>query len=445
MAKKETSLESFNVKALKEIQGKEAEINEVIKNNPFIAISDNKTYEEGKKRRTALRTCRTSLEKEETSILDNVKKHITEPVKKIYSDFALIIDPAEKTQQEEVKRYEDLKEKEKQEKLRQEEERKNKLKQRIDFFFRHYSILINELKFENLPFKIGFEINKESYEPETFEDFQDVFEHKLESLNVLLENKTKSLNELENIRIENERLENERKENVRKEKIKASIDYYYTTWQDMFSNMQFEDIKELTDKFNSENALDCAEFQDEYAQKRANLVRMLEAKSNFLTQAENQRIQQEKLEEEKKQIQEEIFNQRKQKLEEIGFQYNTEHEKFYFENKYIIISKLKSTIVDFDHEFFNAFINGILEEISEAKKQYDLLEESVKNKPTIVDQQTANTIEVEAEVIQSIEENAFNYDEEKVALLKGFYNYCMENHNGMLREENIYLYLNTIS
>ena len=66
--------------------------------------------------------------------------------------------------------------------------------------------------------------------------------------------------------------------------------------------MRFEDIQELTEKFNSENALDCAEFQEEYAQKRANLVRMLEAKTNFLTQAENQRIQQEKLDQEKAEL-----------------------------------------------------------------------------------------------------------------------------------------------
>ena len=65
MAKQEISkIENFNVNALEEIKGKEKLIESVIKENPFVKIVDNKTYEEGKKSLTALRTCRTDLEKE---------------------------------------------------------------------------------------------------------------------------------------------------------------------------------------------------------------------------------------------------------------------------------------------------------------------------------------------------------------------------------------------
>lgn len=300
MGKQEISkIENFNVNALEEIKGKEKQISEVIKQNPFVKITDNKSYEEAKKSRTALRTCRTDLEKEEKALHNTIKKVLTEPIKEIYGTFKDKVIPFEDKQQEEVKAWEDIKEQERQEKLRIEEARKQKHRDNIELVFNHNKKLIDELTFENLPHELVFKIDDQEFSSESFEEFADVFEAKVDVLTTMLKDKIKTLQEKENIRLENERLENERKENERKQKIKTSIDYFYTTWQDMFADMRFEDIQELTEKFNSENALDCAEFQEEYAQKRANLVRMLEAKTNFLTQAENQRIQQEKLDQEK--------------------------------------------------------------------------------------------------------------------------------------------------
>lgn len=296
MAKQEISkIENFNVNALEEIKGKEKLIESVIKENPFVKIVDNKTYEEGKKSRTALRTCRTDLEKEEKALHNAVKKVLTEPIKTIYGTFKEKVTPLEDKQQEEVKAWEDVKEQERQEKIRIEEARKQKHRDNIELFFNLNKIIIEDLTFENIRHELVFSNDDQEFTSESFEEFADVFEAKVDVLTTMLKDKINTLQEKENIRIENERLENERKENERKQKIKTSIDYFYTTWQDIFADMRFEDIQELTEKFNSENALDCAEFQDEYATKRASLVRMLEAKTNFLTQAENQRIQQEKL------------------------------------------------------------------------------------------------------------------------------------------------------
>lgn len=303
MAKQEISkIENFNVNALEEIKGKEKLIESVIKENPFVKIVDNKTYEEGKKSRTALRTCRTDLEKEEKALHNAVKKVLTEPIKTIYGTFKEKVTPLEDKQQEEVKAWEDVKEQERQLKIRIEEARKQKHRDNIELFFNLNKIIIEDLTFENIRHELVFSNDDQEFTPESFEEFADVFEAKVDVLKTMLKDKINTLQEKENIRIENERLENERKENERKQKIKTSIDYFYTTWQDMFADMRFEDIQELTEKFNSENALDCAEFQEEYATKRANLVRMLEAKTNFLTQAENQRIQQEKIDREQAEL-----------------------------------------------------------------------------------------------------------------------------------------------
>lgn len=362
MAKQEiTKIENFNVKALEEIKDKEKVIANVIKENPFVKITDNKSYEEAKKSRTALRTCRTDLEKEEKALHSTIKKVLTEPIKEIYETFKDKVIPFEDKQQEEVKTWEDIKEQERLEKLRIEEERKQKHRNNIELFFNLNKIIIEDLTFENIRHELVFSNDDQEFTSESFEEFADVFEAKVDVLKTMLDDKIKTLQEKENIRLENERLENERKENERKDKIKRSIDYFYSTWQDLFSDMQFKDIAELTEKFNSENALDCAEFQEEYSQKRANLVRMLEAKTNFLNEAEKQRIQQEKLDQEQANLEQlnKDLEAKQKRIEE------SEKEKSSFEIK--INTRIKQLVnlglnFDFDSSYvgFN-FIIDILD------------------------------------------------------------------------------------
>lgn len=348
MAKQEiTKIENFNVKALEEIKGKEKQITEVIKENPFVKITDNKSYEEAKKSRTALRTCRTDLEKEEKALHSTIKKVLTEPIKEIYGTFKEKVIPFEDKQQEEVKTWEDVKEQERLEKLRIEEERKQNHRNNIELFFNLNKIIIEDLTFENIRHELVFTNDDQEFTSESFEEFADVFEAKVDVLTTMLNDKINTLQEKENIRLENERLENERKENERKQKIKTSIDYFYTTWQDLFSDMQFEDIQELTEKFYSENSLDCAEFQEEYSQKRESLVRMLGAKTNFLNEAEKQRIQQEKLDQEKADLEQlnRDLEAKQKRLEEV------KEEKSPFEIK--INTRIKQLIslgLNFDFE-----------------------------------------------------------------------------------------------
>lgn len=320
MGKQEISkIENFNVNALKEIKGKEKQISEVIKQNPFVKITDNKSYEEAKKSRTALRTCRTDLEKEEKALHNTIKKVLTEPIKEIYGTFKDKVIPFEDKQQEEVKAWEDIKEQERLEKLRIEEARKQKHRDNIELVFNHNKKLIDELTFENLPHKLVFTIDDQEFNSESFEEFADVFEAKVDVLTTMLKDKINTLQEKENIRLENERLENERKENERKQNIRTLIDVFYSKWHELFTEMGFEDIKEVSLNFNSEKPIDCAEFQDEYATKRASLVRMLEAKVNFLTQSENQRIQQEKLDQEKAELEQinKDLEAKQKRLEEV--------------------------------------------------------------------------------------------------------------------------------
>lgn len=403
MAKQEISkIENFNVNALEEIKGKEKLIESVIKENPFVKIVDNKTYEEGKKSRTALRTCRTDLEKEEKALHNAVKKVLTEPIKNIYGTFKEKVTPLEDKQQEEVKAWEDIKEQERQEKLRIEEARKQKHRDNIELFFNLNKIIIEDLTFENIRHELVFSNDDQEFTSESFEEFADVFEAKVDVLTTMLKDKINTLQEKENIRLENERLENERKENERKQNIRTLIDVFYSKWHELFTEMGFEDIKEVSLNFNSEKPLDCAEFQEEYAQKRANLVRILEAKTNFLTQAENQRIQQEKLDQEKADL-EQINKDLEAKQKRLE---DAEKEKSSFEIKVNTrIEQLNSLGLNFDFDSsytgFN-FIIDVLDIKTYDDSKWDKLItqiEEVKSKQIIPEPQVNEIEVIDAEIV----------------------------------------------
>lgn len=426
MGKQEISkIENFNVNALEEIKGKEKLIESVIKENPFVKIVDNKTYEEGKKSRTALRTCRTDLEKEEKALHNAVKKVLTEPIKNIYGGFKEKVIPLEDKQQEEVKAWEDVKEQERQEKLRIEEARKQKHRDNIELVFNHNKKLIDELNFENLPHELVFKIDNQEFTSESFEEFADVFEAKVDVLTTMLKDKINTLQEKENIRLENERLENERKENERKQNIRTLIDVFYSKWHELFTEMGFEDIKEVSLNFNSEKPIDCAEFQDEYATKRASLVRMLEAKTNFLTQAEKQRIQQEKLDREQAELEQlnRDLEAKQKKLEEVipepTLKDIISEEKSPFEIK--VNTRIEQLIslglnFDFDSSYvgFNFIIDVLDIKTYDDSKWSKLITqiEEVKSKQIITEPQVNEIEVVDAEIVSgnneevNVEENS---------------------------------------
>lgn len=311
-------LDKFNINQLPELQNKKEEVAAKLKEFEYIEITDNTSYEKAKKSRTGVRTIRTDLQKEQKNVDKKIKDFILNPVKEAYNSLIETVTPIEDKQQSEVTRWEDIKEEERKEKERIEEARKQKHRDNIDLFFNHNKKLIDELTFDKLPHELIYKIEDQEFTMESFEEFDDVFESKIDFLKIQLAEKANSLQEKENIRLENQRIKKEREESERKEKIKNSIDYYYNNWQDLFSKMKFEEIDFINKKFNSEKALDCQEFQEDYAQKRANLVRMLEAKSIFLTQAEEQRLAQEKLDKEKAEIEEakKKLESEKEKLEE---------------------------------------------------------------------------------------------------------------------------------
>lgn len=293
-------LDEFNVNAIAEIQGKRELLENIVKENPFVEVIDNTTYEIGKKSRTALRTARTSTRAEEKVLVDAIKKNITDKIKVIYAEFVDITGPAEDLQQETITSYENIKALEKAERDRIEEERKQKHIETISSYFATSEYLIRCLGYEESK---NFTINP-TYEgspisKNQFEEFQDIFDSKLEILKMQLSDKKKILAEKEEIRIALKEIEDAKLEAARIETIKGTIQKYFNHWNGKINSLSLNDFVVLKKEFNDADGFDCQELQPKFAEKRAELVKLLEVRQSELLTLEKQRLAQVLFEKEK--------------------------------------------------------------------------------------------------------------------------------------------------
>lgn len=379
-------IEDFNVNALEQIKGKKEHIDKVIKENPYVAITDNKSYEEAKKNRTTLRTNRTDLEKEEKAILTNVKNIITEPVKKIYSEFRESIAPAEDKQQAEVKRYEDIKEDERKERERIEEERKQTHRDNIELFVTSNKENIEKLTFEQAQtFELNFTFEEKVFTSETFEEFDDVFEAKIEVLKSQLSEKKASLQQAEDIRLRQEELDRIEADNQRKDSIKKSIDEYYNKWQSRISTeITFENHEKSYSLFKSDVLADLEEFQTDYYTKKATLTKMFDAKISFLKDAEKLRAEKKELEKQKLEAR---TKERKNELIALGLvevQDGIINQNGFYFNETLIIAI--SQVKNFDDDMWSEAISKVKLDI----EAFSIVEEPIEvaaEQPNIIDEE----------------------------------------------------------
>lgn len=205
------NLENLNPALLPELATfKEIQL-QVVAENPFVAIVDTTTRELAKKYRTALKTARTDLEKQDKLISSKFNEAKT----KAKSYIAELIDytlPGELEQQKEIVRDEAVLEDKRQEKARIEQQRVDNIKKEIEDYYSTWNNAITNLKFEYIETVSGdFLESYTSFDTAILEEFETLFPAKVEELNRLLSSKTELLNEAENARVEKLRLEEEAK------------------------------------------------------------------------------------------------------------------------------------------------------------------------------------------------------------------------------------------
>lgn len=205
------SIEKLDAAQLPELQGLKEKQLQIVKENPFVAITDTATFEAAKKARTTLVSARTEIQNQDKTIASKIKK-FREMVAGISEELISITKPHEEKQQEEVKRWEAIKEQERAEKQRLEDERIAKIKSAIEAIVNDAAAKIVTLSFERLEsLKVDFEQNLYKTDTLQFEEFELDFNERLNFIKSQFAAKEKQLNELEAQRLENLRLEAERK------------------------------------------------------------------------------------------------------------------------------------------------------------------------------------------------------------------------------------------
>jgi hypothetical protein len=268
------NLETIEVSMLPELQGWKEKQEAIVKENPFVAIIDNKTYEEAKKARTTLVSARITIEKQEKLIASKLKDFRTK-VGDFSSQLITITLEHENKQQEEVRRYEAQKEAERLEKERKDQERKDLIASKIDAFYLTSKSVIESMTFQGIEtFKISFEENLDKTDVTQFEEFELQFASKVQLLKQQLEDKIQVLTEKENQRVEAEKLAKEKAEFEAEKKAKEL--------SDQKAAKELEDKQKAIEAENKIKADELAEKEKQVEKKAA----ILEEKEEILVEKE---------------------------------------------------------------------------------------------------------------------------------------------------------------
>ncbi len=350
----------FSVAQLPELKGKKEDIASVIEANPIVEIVDNATYESAKKSRTAVRTLRTSLEKEKTDVEKKIKDCVLGVIKQEYDTLVLGVKSAEQSRQEPIDVWEEKKEQEKQEKARLEQERIDGIKTKISDYVASWKEAFGFMVFGSIKeVSENFAESNANFDKNALQEFDVLFDREVSTLTELLENKISTLEEQEQIRIDQENL-----------KIQNQIADWSRDWNNkiIFSTTS-ENCKELFKEFNAESGMNCKQFQKEYAEKRSDLVGLFEARIKMLIDSENAKAEQEKIAEEQR-IAQEKLDQEKEEFEKKQAEAKFKERKniLFDEGYWEIFFKAeanendeiaKSKLVAYSEDEFDKFVDAV--------------------------------------------------------------------------------------
>jgi colicin import membrane protein len=412
-------LDEFNIQQLPELQNKKQEVSEKISTFKYVEIKDNPSYEEAKKVRTGVRTIRTDLQKEQKAVDKKIKDFILSPVKEAYEEIISAVIDVENIQQEEVTRWEDIKEKERQEKLLLEQQRFEGIKKCILEFKSAWLETVDRLLYPGIDsFLPMLEDVVSKMDRTKFEEFEILFDDALFEIKAVFKRKADLLRANEEIRLERERLAEIQAEQNRVNAIKNKIDSWEKNWLYVINNLEFRNISVTKNEFETQTALDCQELQSEYAEKRNQIQELLSAKVSQLKEAEEQRIEREnflkekaefeekmRLEEQKKKEAEELLAKSKENEESEVVVEQTEN---YHEED---VHKNKTTVnIDIDYEI------GKSKSIQESMRMD--AEMAVNSLPKVAEKEVTWD-----SIFQDFEESKIPYS------LPSFLDYLKENYN----------------
>jgi len=310
-------IEKFSIAQLPELQGKKEEIKKVIDSNPIVEIVDNSTYELAKKSRTAVKTLRTGLEKEQKDVKKKIKEFVLDVVDGEYSNLVTDVKSAEKQRQDPIDVWEEKKEQERLEKARLEQERIDRIKNSISEFGEVWEKAFSLIKFENIDECLKtFNESVDVVNSSEFQEYEVLFTDKVSYLRNLLDVKIHTLHEQEQIRIDNLLIQEKNAENYR-------IQEWQRVWNTNIDTLSFDDLKDVKSVLVKSKLADLKHYSNEYEEIYASTEKRLHSQIELISKAEEQRIAQEKFLADKKEFEE--------KQSEAKFQ---ERKKFLVDEDY---------------------------------------------------------------------------------------------------------------
>lgn len=306
----------FSVAQLPELKGKKEEINSVIEANPIVEIVDNATHESAKKSRTAVKTLRTSLEKEKKEVNDRIKKNVLEAVSNEYDLLIADVKISESDRQLKVDAWETKKEEEKQEKARLEQERIDGIKTKISDYVASWKEAFRFMVFGSIKeVSDNFHEANNTFDKVALQEFDVLFDREVSTLTELLESKISTLKEQEQIRVDNLLLEEKNAE------LKV-IQQWQSTWNLNIETLLFSDIADVKSVLVKSKLANLKHYVSGYEEIYTSTEKRLNSQIEFVSKAEEQRIAQEKLDQEKKEFEEKQaevkFQGRVKQLTDLG-------------------------------------------------------------------------------------------------------------------------------
>ena len=288
--------EKFSVAQLPELKGKKEEIKSIIDANPIVEIVDNATYESAKKSRTAVKTLRTRLEKEQKDVKKKIKEHVLDVVDKEYDTIVLGVKSAEKERQDPIDVWETKKEEERKEKARLEELRIKQIKDAIQTFKDAWIETVGQMTFERIEnFNEMFEKYSSEFDREKLAEYEVLFDDALLVIRQLADSKIKTLTEQEQIRIDNLLIEEKNAETKR-------IQEWQRVWNANIDTLSFDDIKDVKSVLAKSKLANLKHYSSEYEEIFTSTEKRLHSQIEFVSKAEEQRIAQEKFAKEQAEI-----------------------------------------------------------------------------------------------------------------------------------------------
>lgn len=142
-------LATLNPSQLQELSGWEQKQYEIVEQNPFVKVENTETYELAKQHRTALRTARTDLQKQDADIA-SVLTAFRKSVKAETNRLIEITQVHEERQQEEVKEWEAAIEQRRLEREQKEREAEEEQRRKIQEIGAHLQEFTDSMEYENM-------------------------------------------------------------------------------------------------------------------------------------------------------------------------------------------------------------------------------------------------------------------------------------------------------